>query len=565
MNLQTKPFYLDDAASEWVQSTLDGMSQEEKIGQLFCVIYREGTQQEVDENHAVLSPGGCMYRAMPLGNAVKLSAMLRSRSRIPLLVAANLEKGGNGVAFEGTLFASPMEIAATGDKTMAEKLAIVCAREGKAAGVNWSFAPIIDLDKNFRNPITNTRTFGSDYKLVSTMGTSYIKTIQSAGIAASIKHFPGDGVDERDQHLLTSVNTCSTKEWDATFGQVYTACIEADVMTCMIGHIMLPEYSKHFIPGMLDENIMPASLSPELLNGLLRGKLGFNGLIVTDATTMAGFTTTMPRRSAVPSAIAAGCDMFLFTRNLEEDYNFMKDGVRNDIITDQRLDEAVTRILALKAALGLHKEQEELDFEVAKTIVGCAEHHIWARECADNAITLVKEEKGVLPISIHGHRRVLFYPLESSGGVSQYTVKEGVCQSIADRMRAEGMEVTVFQPPQGNEGNAPPTTDVTENFDLIIYVANLATKSNQTSVRIEWEQPMGANCPNYVNDVPTIFVSVENPYHLLDVPRVKTFINTYSSHNEALDALVDKLMGRSAFTGTSPVDAFCGKWDTHIC
>ena len=564
MDLRAKPFYLDDEAIAWVHTTLSKMTQEEKVGQLFCVIFREGTEEEVEENYAVLSPGGCMYRAMPLKKAVDLSNALRSRAHIPMLVAANLEKGGNGVVSEGTLFASPMEVAATNDTGMAEKLATVCAREGKAVGVNWSFAPIIDIDMNFRNPITNTRTFGSNIETISNMGRTYIETIQAAGIAASIKHFPGDGCDERDQHLVTSVNDRTIEEWDKSYGKVFNECIDAGALTCMVGHIMLPEYSKHLNSSLCDVDIMPASLAPELLVGLLREKLGFNGLIITDATTMAGFTIPMPRRLAVPTSIAAGCDMFLFTRNLQEDYKFMKDGVRNGIITPPRLDEAVTRILALKAALNLHKGQQALSVDLARDIVSCREHQVWTRLCADTAITLVKEEPGVLPLSPEKYRRVLFYPIESSGGVSQYNVKEGVCLSIAGKLRTEGMEVDIFQPPQGDEGRVPPTSEVVEKYDLIIYVANLATKSNQTVVRIEWAQPMGANCPHYINDIPTVFISVENPYHLLDVPRIKTYINTYSSHEEIICALLEKLMGRDAFTGISPVDAFCGKWDARL-
>lgn len=565
MNLRAKPFYLDDQGVAWVENTLAAMTQEEKIGQLFCTIYKEGSQQEIEETYAVLSPGGSMYRGMPLENAVNLTNSLRSRSGVPLLISANLEKGGSGIVHEGTLFASPLEIGATNDTAMAEKLAAVCAREGKAVGANWSFGPIIDIDENFRNPITNTRTFGSKLDIVAGMGVAYTKTIQSAGIAASIKHFPGDGRDERDQHLLTSVNDCTVYEWDRTFGKVYADCIEAGALTCMAGHIMLPEYSKHINPDLRDQDIMPATLAPELLGGLLREKLGFNGLIITDATTMAGFTMPMPRHLAVPTSIAAGCDMFLFTRNLQEDYSFMKDGVRNGIITAQRLDEAVARILALKAALGLHKPQDQLDLEAVKAIIGCREHRAWARECADKAITLVKEQPGVLPLSAQKYKRVLFYPIESSGGVGPYVVKDGVCLSVAERLRKEGMEVTVFEPsPLGTEGKTPATSEIADNYDLIVYVANLSTKSNQTTVRIEWAQPMGANCPHYVNEVPTIFISVENPYHLLDVPRVKTFINTYSSHNEVLDSLVEKLMGRSSFVGISPVDVFCGKWDTRL-
>lgn len=131
-------------------------------------------------------------------------------------------------------------------------------------------------------------------------------------------------------------------------------------------------------------------------------------------------------------------------------------------------------------------------------------------------------------------------------------------------LEAEGFAVDTFVPENMFEGKTSPTTSITGNYDLILYLANMSTKSNQTTVRIEWQQPMGANCPHYIESVPTIFISVENPYHLLDVPRIKTFINCYNSNDDVLHELVDKLMGRSSFKGNSPVDAFCGRWDAHL-
>ena len=122
----------------------------------------------------------------------------------------------------------------------------------------------------------------------------------------------------------------------------------------------------------------------------------------------------------------------------------------------------------------------------------------------------------------------------------------------------------MFEPENQYEGQVSPTEEFLSKYDLIVYVANLVTKSNQTTVRIEWQMPMGANCPHYIQSIPTIFISVENPYHLLDVPRIRTFINPYSSQDDVLEALLDKLMGRSEFKGISPVDAFCGRWDTHL-
>ena len=564
IDLKAKPFFLDEEAAAWVEKTRSAMTVEEKAGQLFCVLFKEAKPEEFDYVFNILKPGGCMYRVIPTERALSASETLQRRSKIPLLIAANLEKGGNGIVSEGTLVGSPMEIAATNDTGMAAKMAEACAREAKAVGANWAFAPIIDIDSNFRNPITNTRTFGSNPELVKNMGKAYVKRIQSLGFAASIKHFPGDGQDERDQHLVTSINDMDCDTWMKTYGAAYQASIDAGALTVMAGHIMQPAWTKQINPSIQDEDIMPATLSEELLQGLLRERLGFNGLICTDATTMAGYMLAMSRRKAVPESIARGCDMFLFARNLEEDYGFMLEGIKDGTITPERLDEAVTRILAVKAALGLHKGVPQLSPEEAKKVIGCDRHIRWAKECADRAVTLVKEQPGILPLTPERYRRILFYTIEPpEGGEGNYKVKPA-CAKVKELLESEGFKVDDFGPQPYGEGFTAKYEDVVSQYDLILYVANLSTKSNQTVVRIEWKQPMGADCGHYINDVPTIFVSLENPYHLLDFPRVKTYINCYSNNDYCLEALVEKLTGRSAFKGKSPVDAFCGKWDAHL-
>jgi beta-N-acetylhexosaminidase len=567
IDLKAKPFSLGDAGIRWVRDTLAGLTEEEKIGQLFCLIAWNADEASLVELLGKVPLGGIMFRPMKTAEAVAAARFLQSRSRIPVLIAANLEKGGSGIVEEGTLVGANMLIAATDDAEMARKLGTACGREGAAVGGNWAFAPVIDIDFNFRNPITNTRTFGSDPDRVRRMGVAYVQAVQAEGLAASIKHFPGDGVDERDHHLVTSINDLACEAWDATYGAVYRACIDAGALTVMAGHIAQPNWSRRFDPGIRDEDILPASLSRELLNGLLRDRLGFNGLIVTDATTMVGMTAPKRRAEIVPLAIAAGCDMFLFTRNLEEDLGCMRTGVASGVIGRQRLDEAVTRVLALKAALRLHEKKEDgtllPDLERARKVVGCAEHRAWAREAADRAATLVKEELGVLPLSPKRYPRVLYYEIESAQGFA-YSVRAGVAEAFRKLLEQEGFRIDVFEPAKAFEGRVKKTTEVTDAYDLIVYLANMATKSNQTTVRIEWAQPMGANCPIYMTAVPTIFISVENPYHLLDVPRVRTFVNGYTSSDEMLRAIVDKLMGRSTFTGVSPVDPFCGRWDTRL-
>jgi len=560
-DLKAKPFYLNDDDIQWVTDTLAGMTQEEKIAQLFCLVAYNSDENYLNDLATRVKPGGLMCRPMPADEARATVDILQRQSKIPMLISANLERGGNGVVAEGTSLGSPLAVAATNDPEMGSKLGTVCGREGAAVGVNWAFAPIIDLDYNFRNPITNVRTFGSDPARVKQLGVNYVKAVQKEGVAASIKHFPGDGADERDQHLVTSINHLSCEDWDNTFGAVYQACIDAGAMTVMIGHIMQPAYSRKLCPGIADKDILPASLAYELTTTLLKEKLGFNGLVVTDATSMAGMTIPMPREQAVPQTIAAGCDMFLFTKNMEEDFGYMRKGIENGVITQERLHDALTKILALKAALKLHKgvktpNKSALDAHKE-------EHTAWARECADKAITLVKEQKGVLPLSPNKHKRVLLYVVASAPGYA-YSVRKEAPERFLEAFKKEGFDVTLWQETQGFEGMMESFAAVKEKYDLILYLANMGTRSNQTTVRIEWAMPMGANVPVHIESVPTLFVSIENPYHLLDVPRVKTFINTYASTDIMLDTLIDKLMGRSPFKGVSPVDAFCGMWDTRL-
>jgi beta-N-acetylhexosaminidase len=276
---------------------------------------------------------------------------------------------------------------------------------------------------------------------------------------------------------------------------------------------------------------------------------------------MAGMIIPMDRKEGVPRTIAAGCDMFLFAKNLEEDLQYMSEGVKNGIITKERLDDAVTKILATKAALNLNKKDLSPKPEKYNKVLGNPEFKAIEKECADRAITLVKNNQNILPISTEKHKKILYYPIDSTG-ISLIPAGSST-ERLYEMLRERGYNVDKFTPPAGLEGMTA-RYDHFKEYDLMIYVAALATKSNQTTVRIEWQQPMCANAPLYINAVPTIFISLENPYHLIDVPRVKTYINTYGSSEAIFESLIDKLEGKSEFKGISPVDAFCGKWDTRL-
>ncbi len=567
VDLKAKPFYLNDEQIKWVNDTLASMTLDEKIGQLFTFVTYTDDEKKLKSFVEKYHVGGVMCRKLQIDQLVNTVTLLQENSRIPLIISANLEAGGRGVCSEATKVGCQMSIAAGPGPEGAAQLGDICGKEGAALGVNWAFAPVSDIDFNFRNPITNTRTYGSDPEMVRRCVTEYIKACQKHGVAATAKHFPGDGCDERDQHLVSSINNLSCEDWDRTYGAIYKSAIDAGVMTVMTGHIMQPAWSRRLDPEIKDEDIMPGSLSKELLNGLLRERLGFNGLIVTDATPMAGFTIPMRRRESVPYTIAAGCDMFLFTKSLEEDLGYMKMGLENGILTQERVDEAITRILALKAALKLNVKNLIPNKDEALKLIEEDSKLDILNKVADESITLVKDNGKILPISPEKHRRIMFFPIEPSycGQIDMYGTSGSANATLVSILREKGFEVSIFQPKQGGlEGLMASSMELEQNYDLLLYSANLATKSNQTTVRIEWQEPMGSNVPVYMTSIPTVFVSIENPYHLLDAPRVPVYINCYQSDEEVLRALVDKLMGKSTFKGKSPVDAFCGKWDTRL-
>ena len=303
VDLRAKPFYLDDKGVEWVEKTFASLSDREKVGQLFCEILWDRPGSSPEALFDFIEPGAVMYRPFPGHKMWEFSNRVQKAAKVPLLVACNLErggKGGNGGLIDGTYVASPMGAAATGDPFYSRELARVACEEGGACGVNWTFEPIIDIDMNPENPITNVRTFGSDKERILANAKAYIDACKENDFVTSIKHFPGDGVDYRDQHLMSSINSLSAEEWMDTYGYLYKSLIDYGAPTVMCAHIRQPELSRMVNPEIKDEEIMPGSLSKELMQGILRERFGFNGLIITDATQMVGFTCSMERKKAVP-------------------------------------------------------------------------------------------------------------------------------------------------------------------------------------------------------------------------------------------------------------------------
>ena len=576
IDLKAKPFYLSDDDIRWVRSTLSAMTVEEKAGQVFCPMGFSADAGLLRHLVNDIGVGGMMYRPGFAAEIQNTHRAIQSMAKIPLLLAANTEHGGDGLAFEGTGFGQPMAVAATNDSENAYRMGYTACAEGAALGLNWSFAPIVDINYEFHNPITNVRTFGSDAERVIACAGAYMRGARENGVAVSVKHFPGDGVDERDQHILTSVNTLSREAWDGSFGKVYKTLIDQGAETVMVGHIALPAYAEE------NEKYLPASLSRSLMTGLLRQKLGFNGLITTDATPMVGFTAAMPRERAIPAAVAAGADMILFNKDLDEDYRFLLSGIESGIVTPARLDEAVTRILATKAALRLHEKQKSgtlVPGPEALGVVGCEKHRTWAKAVADDAITLVKDTQRLLPLSAEKYKRVYLNVIQRDMDLQNAVVqswkalfeKEGFAVTVRDRR----VQITVQDmgdiPGMSDEKKAllqemyRPVGEARKAYDLYVYICNMENASNNTTLRLNWNVAfgLGDDAPWFVSEVPALMISTAYPYHLFDAPMVKTYVNAYAGTADFRAAVMDKLMGRSPFRGVSPMDPFCGREDTR--
>lgn len=535
MDLKRKPFYLDDTAIEWVNNTLNGLTEDEKIGQLFFPI-GFSTEKEYLNHLIDLGVGGLLFRPGEAKEVQQVYEYMQRNSKVPLLTAANLEDGGNGASVEATAFGNQMAVAATNRTSDAYTLGKIAATEGKSVGVNFGFSPVVDLDLNFRNPITNVRTYGSDVERVIKNAKEYIQAFHDNGSMTSIKHFPGDGVDERDQHLLTSINSLSVNNWRKTFGKVYQELIDFGSKAVMVGHIAFPAYS--------GDN-MPATLSPKLINDLLRTELGFNGLTITDATPMVGFCSAMKRSEAVPYTIQAGCDMLLFNRVLEEDIQYMKEGLAKGLLTKERLNEAVTRILATKASLGLHETINH----------GSASFEDYKKEqldLADRSITFVKDTQNMLPLNLENHKRILLQLLGS------FDSNERVLKKVIEELEKRDFEITVYEP-ETDLFDLGTVASFSNDFDAVLYIANIQNASNQTVARIHWHTlfGLGNNMPWFTKEVPTALISFGNPYHLYDLPMVETVVNAYCNYDHFIEMAIKKLTGESSFKGVSPVNAFC--------
>jgi len=590
VDLRAKPYYLNDEDIAWVENTIASMSDEEKVGQLFWQLTAGNSEEYLKELMEKYHLGGCRYNGMPGQMVLNQNRLLQKYAKVPVFIACNPEQGGNGVCPDGTFVSSQVKIGATGKNEYAKAMGHISGAQIKATGCNMAFAPVVDITYNWECEEVLSRAYGNDPKMVADMGKAFMDGLhETEGVYCCAKHFPGNGQDYRDAHMSNNVNHFGHDDWMASYGHVYKTLIDGGLDAIMGGHILMPEYMQEINPDITPDTIMPGTLCKEIMTDLLRGELGFNGMVVTDASHMVGMTNRMKRVDMLPAAINAGCDMFLFFNDPEEDFATMLNAYKTGIISEERIVEALTRILGLKAAKGMHKATAEqlcgTDEELAAALQN-PEFKAVAPAISKDALTLVKyKDEGVLPLSPEKTKRVMIVNVKGpdspmaklaaiamGGGAGKKSPVEKFC----DKLNEKGFDAFIYESPldkmmkevaAGKPFNLNlyfagknAISEFVSGMDIVITFFNVANGHPVFGM-----SKGGGEIPWYVHEIPVVGISVNKPTMLADAPMLRTYINTYDSNDDTLDALVEALMeGPAAFKGTDPIDAYCGMFDTHM-
>lgn len=587
VDLKARPYYLSEEDCQWVKDTIANMSPEEKVGQLFFQLTASHDEEYLKELMEKYHLGGCRYNPAP-GKAIQeQNRILQKYAKVPVFIACNTEAGGDGACADGTHIGAGVKIAATDKEEYAFALGKMANEQAAAIGCNMAFAPVADILYNWENTEIVTRAFGGDAERVATMSKAYLNGAHTIpGFACAAKHFPGNGQDFRDAHIANNVNYFDVEKWDETYGHVYRTLIENDLDAIMGGHIMLPSYAKAINPELKDEDMMPATLSPEIMTGLLRDRLGFNGIVVTDASHMVAMTDRMKRSEMLPASINAGCDMFLFFNDPEEDFATMLGAYKTGIISEERMTEALTRILGLKAHLGLNKKsKEELvpQPETVEEVLQREEYKAMQKSISEDCITLVKyKDKDVLPMAPDRYKRIMIVHIKGAENSMSALMKMlgggkgNPAEALKEKLCAKGFDAFIYESPldvmkkQIEAGEKPDLNiyfagknaiaDFVSDMDLVITLCDVPNGRPSFGM-----SKGGGEIPWYVFEVPVVVVGCGQPTMLADIPQARTYINTYDSKDTTLDALVENLMnGEEAFKGTDPIDSFCGLFDARL-
>jgi beta-N-acetylhexosaminidase len=543
------------AAAAWADSVLATLTLREKAAQIvWPSVFGDYTAASSPQWQRLTSyvsgekvGGFTISVGSPIELAAKLNA-LQEMSRVPLLFGADLEAGAgfrarggyfipNAIDLGGAVVSPPeMAIGATGDTTLAFEEGKLTALEGRALGIHIAYAPVLDVNNNPANPVINTRSFGEDPHMVARLGAAFIRGLQSNGMIATGKHFPGHGDTEVNSHLALPVVGVSRSRLDSVELIPFKAAVQSGVGAIMTFHGSMPA---------LDPSGVPGTLSSKVLTDLLRNELQFKGIIISDAMDMRGVLDQYGAVDAVKRAVEAGVDVLIQPLNISQAIDAVVAGVKEGRYTEARLDQSVRRILLLKAGVGLGRSKL-VDLNALRFVVGDSAHVNMANRIAEKSITLVKDSLGVVPLGVPQTARVLSVTVGRRSDLSAGVAFNGELRARFAGLRAE------FLTAENATSDYTRAEHAADSVDVIIvssYVGQV------------WDAVSAAAPQTFARFVDrlvktgrkVIIISFGNPYLLQQIPVAPTYLVAWGGFPASQTAAARALLGIAPITGKLPI------------
>jgi beta-N-acetylhexosaminidase len=573
------PVHLDRDGEKWAEKTLHKMSLEEKVGQLFMIWVRADflnlqspVYLQLRDNILKYHLGSLamtvrweppfLYRNEPY-EAAELLNRLQQDSPLPLIIAADFERGLSMRLHSATEFPHAMAFGATGKLDYAEAFGRMTAQESRAIGVHWNFFPDADVNSNPANPIINTRSFGEDPQQVADFAAAYIRGARANGMLTTAKHFPGHGDTSTDSHLGLAAVNGDLAHLNAVELPPFRKAIDAGVDAVMVAHVTVPALEP-------DPNRV-ATTSSAVVTGLLKDKLGFKGIVVTDALDMAGLTRLYaghPGREAV-DAFKAGCDLLIIPADLDASYRAMLAALRSGEISPAQVDASVLKILKAKASVGLHKSRL-VDISALPELVGKPENLALGQQIADDAVTLVRENRKVLPLKRSG-TVMSALPYQSVQEVHNHLlavimtedVRTEAGRTLERQLKARVPDVNVmYVDPRLATAMSPDVLKAVDQADAVItavYVVPTAGKAIMGTNGLTNSVALADASGTLLRDIlthaapKTVVVAMGSPYLAADFPAVENYLCAFSNVSISEISAVKALFGEIPIHGHLPV------------
>ena len=531
----------------WVARTLRRMTLEEKIGQMVACRFTADFRNADSDVLAALNDlivtskigGLILFAPARVYETAELANAFQRKAKVPLLMAADFERGAANRITDATLFPPFMALGAAGSEDLAYEVGKITALEGRAMGIHMTYAPVVDVNVNPDNPIINTRAIGADPVLVSRIADAFIRGVQGNGMIATAKHFPGHGDTSQDSHSLLPTITADLDRLEKVELFPFKEAVAAGVRAVMTAHLAVPALDP--TPGL------PATLSAPILTGVLREKMGFKGLIVTDALEMAGVTNAFSTEEASLRAVLAGADQLLLPPEPAKVIAYLTAAVRDGRIPRSRIDESVRRILRAKASLGLNKSRL-VDIAALRRRVAPKAYLDLASGLYERSATLVKNEAGVLPLAAAPDKLAV---LALCSDLGDYYAGRPFVEALRSRFPAAAAFYADGDTGQERLDEAFAAASTAEVVVVGVYSRLVDRKG---SVGLE---PRHIDLINRLASLPdgpkVVVVSFGSPYLLRQFPDIDAYLCLYKDAAEAQSAAARALAGEMDVTGRLPV------------